>query len=62
MALTLVVSVPGSYAVSRLQFFGRRHVCALFLAVYFFPAILLAVPLFVFFTRIGLQGSPGRAS
>ena len=30
---------------------------ALFLAVYFFPSILLAVPLFVFFTRIGLRGS-----
>ena len=25
--------------------------------MYFFPAILLAVPLFVFFTRIGLRGS-----
>jgi multiple sugar transport system permease protein len=57
MALALVVAVPGAYAVSRLEFFGRRHVSALFLAVYFFPAILLAVPLFVFYTRIGLRGS-----
>ena len=48
---------PGAYAVSRLQFFGRRHISALFLAVYFFPSILLAVPLFVFYTRIGLRGS-----
>jgi multiple sugar transport system permease protein len=55
--VTLLVSVPGSYAVSRLHFFGRRYISGLFLAVYFFPAILLAVPLFVFYTRIGLRGS-----
>jgi multiple sugar transport system permease protein len=54
---TLLIALPGSYAVSRLEFFGRRQVSTLFLAVYLFPAILLAVPLFVFFTRIGLRGS-----
>jgi multiple sugar transport system permease protein len=57
VVLTLLVAIPGAYAVSRLQFFGRRQVSALFLAVYFFPAILLAVPLFVFFTLLGLRGS-----
>ncbi len=57
MVLALLVSVPGAYAVSRLQFFGRDKISALFLAVYFFPSILLAVPLFVFYTRIGLRGS-----
>ena len=57
VALTLLVAIPGAYAVSRLQFFGRRQISGLFLAVYLFPAILLAVPLFVFFTRIGLRGS-----
>ena len=57
VVLALLVSVPGAYAVSRLQFFGRRQISAMFLAVYFFPSILLAVPLFVFYTRIGLRGS-----
>jgi multiple sugar transport system permease protein len=57
VVFTLLVALPGAYAVSRLEFFGRRQVSALFLAVYLFPAILLAVPLFVFFTRIGLRGS-----
>ncbi|NLP85315.1 carbohydrate ABC transporter permease [Microbacterium sp. CFH 90308] len=57
VVLTLLVAIPGAYAVSRLRFFGRRQVSALFLAVYFFPAILLAVPLFVFFTQLGLRGS-----
>ena len=55
--VTLLFAIPGSYAVSRLQFFGRRQVSVLFLAVYLFPSILLAVPLFVFFTRIGLRGN-----
>ncbi|TDD41297.1 carbohydrate ABC transporter permease [Nonomuraea terrae] len=57
VALTLLASVPGAYAVSRLKFFGGRHVSALFLALYLFPSTLLAVPLFVIFARIGLQGS-----
>jgi len=54
---SLLLAIPGAYAISRLQFFGRRQVNAVFLAVYLFPAILLAIPLFVFFTRIGLRGS-----
>jgi multiple sugar transport system permease protein len=56
-ALTLLVSIPGAYAVSRLRFVGRRQVHFLFLAVYLFPSILLAIPLFVLFTRLGLRGS-----
>jgi multiple sugar transport system permease protein len=54
---TLAVSILGAYAVARLEFFGRRQVHFLFLAVYLFPAILLAIPLFVLFTRLGLRGS-----
>jgi multiple sugar transport system permease protein len=57
VALTLLIALPGAYAVSRLEFFGRRQISVLFLAVYLFPPILLAVPLFVFFTRIGLRGA-----
>ena len=57
VVLTLVVSIPGAYAVSRLDFFGRRQIGALFLGVYFFPSILLAIPLFVFFTRIQQRGT-----
>ena len=57
VALTLLIAIPGAYAVARLEFFGRRQVSAVFLGVYFFPAILLAIPLFVFFTRIGQRGT-----
>jgi multiple sugar transport system permease protein len=54
---SLLVAIPGAYAISRLRFFGRRKINVLFLAVYLFPAILLAIPLFVLFTRLGLRGS-----
>jgi multiple sugar transport system permease protein len=54
--VTLAVSILGAYAVARLSFFGRRQVGVLFLSVYLFPPILLAIPLFVFFSRLGLRG------
>ncbi|MEU6404252.1 carbohydrate ABC transporter permease [Streptomyces sp. NPDC046985] len=57
VVLTLLAAVPGAYAVSRLKFFGHRQVSALFLAVYMFPATLLAVPLFVIFARLHLASS-----
>lgn len=57
VALALLVAIPGAYAVARLPFFGRRAVNGLFLASYLFPAIVVAIPMFVLFTRIGLRGS-----
>lgn len=55
--VTLVVAIPGSYAVSRLQFFAKRQISALFLAVYLFPVIIIAIPLFVGFSFVGLSDS-----
>jgi multiple sugar transport system permease protein len=57
VVIGLAVAVLGAYAIARLEFFGRRQVHALFLTIYLFPSILLAIPLFVLFTRIGLRGS-----
>ncbi len=57
VALTMLAAVPGAYAISRLKFFGHRQVSALFLAVYLFPATLLAVPLFVVFAKLHLSSS-----
>lgn len=57
VGVALLVAIPGAYAVARLPFFGRRQVNALFLASYLFPAIVIAIPLFVLFTRLGLRGS-----
>ena len=57
VVISLLVAIPGAYAVSRLEFFGRRQISAVFLGVYFFPSILLAIPLFVLFTRLGQRGT-----
>jgi multiple sugar transport system permease protein len=54
--VTLAASILGAYAVARLEFFGRRTVSVMFLSVYLFPPILLAIPLFVAFSRLGLRG------
>jgi len=60
MLLTLLLAVLGSYAVSRLRFRGRGLVSGGILLVYMFPAIVLAIPLFVIFSRLGLRNSlPG---
>jgi multiple sugar transport system permease protein len=55
--VALAVAIPGAYAVSRLNFFGRRQVSVLFLMVYLFPAIIIAIPLFVLLTKLQLRGS-----
>jgi multiple sugar transport system permease protein len=57
VAGTLLVAVPGAYALARYAFPGRGVVAGAFLVVYLFPSILLAIPLFVFFTRAHLLGS-----
>jgi multiple sugar transport system permease protein len=50
-AVTLLAAIPGAYAVS------RRMISGLFLVVYLFPPMILAIPLFVLFTRLGLRGN-----
>jgi multiple sugar transport system permease protein len=57
VVLALLIAIPGAYAIARLPFFGHRQVSAIFLASYLFPAIVVAIPLFVIFTRLGLRGS-----
>ncbi len=57
VVLALLIGIPGAYAIARLPFIGRRQVSGIFLAAYLFPAILMAIPLFVGFTRLGLRGS-----
>ncbi|HEY0453668.1 carbohydrate ABC transporter permease [Actinophytocola sp.] len=55
--LALAIAIPGAYAVSRLNFFGRRQISAVFLLVYLFPSIVIAIPLFVLLTKLQLRGS-----
>ena len=55
--LAILFSVLGAYAAVRLRFFGRNAVNVVFLGVYLLPGIVLAVPLFVLLSRVGLTGT-----
>ncbi len=57
VVLSLLACVFGAYAAARLRYRGRGVVNAIILAVYLFPGIVLAVPLFVMLSRAGLRGS-----
>jgi multiple sugar transport system permease protein len=58
--LTIASSTLGAYAAVRLRFRGRETINGFFFAIYVFPGIVLAVPLFVMFSQIGLRGTlPG---
>jgi len=49
--------VLAAYAAARLNFFGKRAISIGILLVYLFPAVVVAIPLFVLFSRLGLRGS-----
>lgn len=57
VVLSLLACILGAYAAARLRYRGRGVVNAIILAVYLFPGIVLAVPLFVILSRAGLRGS-----
>ncbi len=57
VALSLSLTVPGAYAITRLRFPGRNALSWGILAIYMFPAIVLAIPLFAVFTQTGLRGT-----
>lgn len=59
VVLTVGLSILGAYAITRLNFKGKVAFNLTVLLIYMFPAILLAVPLFVIFTRLGLRNSLG---
>ncbi|MBN1285406.1 MAG: carbohydrate ABC transporter permease [Anaerolineae bacterium] len=54
--LTLLMAVPAAYAVTRLDFKLKAAMSWGILLIYMFPAIVLAIPLFVIYTRLGLRG------
>ncbi len=54
--LTLLIAIPGAYAVTRLDFRGKATMSGGILLVYMFPAIVIGIPLFVVYTRLGWRG------
>jgi multiple sugar transport system permease protein len=57
VVVTVALGTFAAYAAARLEFFGKRQLSATIVLVYLFPAIVLAIPLFVLFSRLGLRSS-----
>lgn len=55
--INLLLAILGAYAIARLKFVGRQVLSIGILLIYVFPAVVIAVPLFVVFSRLGLRGS-----
>lgn len=57
MLLSLVLAAPIAYGLARLPVRGKNAFMLVFLVVQMFPSIMLALPLFVMFTQVGLINS-----
>jgi multiple sugar transport system permease protein len=57
MALTLLLAAPAAYALARLRLPGGGVVLLLLLLTQLLPSIVIAGPLFVFFSRLDLVNS-----
>ncbi|MCB0057735.1 MAG: carbohydrate ABC transporter permease, partial [Caldilineaceae bacterium] len=57
MLLTLLLAAPAAYALARLNLRGGTLFMLLLLITQLLPAIIVATPLFVLFSRVGLVNS-----
>jgi len=57
VVLSLTLAMIGAYASTRLRFRGRAFMSYSILVIYMFPAIVLVIPLYVVFSRMGLRDS-----
>lgn len=55
VAITLTLSVLIAYSVSRLKFRGKTAIIGTMLYAYMFPPLLLAIPLFSLFVKLGID-------
>ena len=59
-ALSLLIAVPASYALTRLEFRGRDYLASLFTAPLLLPTIVLGLAILLVFVRVGLLATfPG---
>lgn len=57
VTITTTLAIFAAYAAARLTFPGKKAVSWGILIVYLFPAVVIAIPLFVLFSKIGLRSS-----
>ena len=55
--LTLFFSSIGGYAATRFSFRGKRLIYSSIVVIYLFPVIVLIIPLYVIFSRLGIRDS-----
>lgn len=57
VVFSVTLATVGGYAVTRLHFRGQSFMSYGILVIYMFPAIVLVIPLYVVFSRMGLRDS-----
>jgi multiple sugar transport system permease protein len=57
VCFTLLLAIPGAYAVTRIDFRLKGLMSWGILLVYMFPAIVIGIPLFVVYSQLGIRGS-----
>ncbi|WP_339694033.1 ABC transporter permease subunit [Celeribacter baekdonensis] len=55
--ITLAFAIPGAYAVARLRFRGQVAFSRSILLIYMVPMIVLALPIYIAFSMMGLRNS-----
>ncbi|MFN6925041.1 MAG: carbohydrate ABC transporter permease [Tabrizicola sp.] len=58
VALCIAVALPAAYALARFRFTGDRHFLLAILVFRVTPPVVLSLPIFILFARIGLVNSP----
>ena len=58
VALCVAVALPAAFALARHRFVGDRHFLLLILVFRVTPPVVLSLPIFILFARIGLVNSP----
>ena len=55
--VSVLLGVPAAYALSRFKFKGRENISFTFLSFRFGPELLVIIPIYFIFQRIGLMGT-----
>jgi glycerol transport system permease protein len=58
VALCLICGLPAAYALARFRFIGDRHFLLVILVFRVTPPVVLSLPIFILFSRLGLVNSP----
>ncbi|QYK42137.1 MAG: carbohydrate ABC transporter permease [Paracoccaceae bacterium] len=58
VVLCIALGLPAAYALARFGFVGDRHVMLALLVFRVTPPVVLSLPIFILFSRLGLVNSP----